>query len=167
MAQDRSRFQCRRLLPLLGLALVPGMASARAVVRSHVDSGGWRLTIAEERFSAAVRCTLHLRNGRARYRPGAVGFRFTRQASVAGAVIRFDDGPPIAYRDLLPELARHNVAIGGEEVVWVPFNRLEGVHHLWIAPQFGVRPRHFLLDGLGEALVHARDRGCVGEGQFG
>jgi hypothetical protein len=126
---------------------------------------GWRLNVDIDLFSGQMRC--RLRAERMFVAAGAVAFQVGRRADVLDARIRIDDGEAILWRDMLPELARRRVAIGGRDVatptdglVWLPADMLRNAAEVAIQSGFGRRARKFRLEGFSASYDKALAKGC-------
>lgn len=173
------RFSLIAASALLALiALMTGIASAHPRVRlfRSSDAGAstaWRLSVSRDDFSGDVRCRLRSADGRMIYRPRALGFRFDRDDNLSGAWVRIDEGDPLRWRDMFPELARARVMMSGRDLdsptggmIWVPAPMLSGAASIRIQTERGKKPRVFHLEDFQHALERARAQGCMPEERF-
>lgn len=139
------------------------------ISRQRFDVGSWQITIQTDRFSAIRRCRLALRRGNALYVDQAVVFDLGKHVDVSEATVRIDQGAPMLWRDVIPELA---ASVGDPFLdprakrLPVPIRLLEGAGHVAIAPKFGRKPRVFKVDGFALARQNALKAGCGPDDAF-
>lgn len=163
---------------LAAMALACGQALGHPRIQLHHPGSpdgnkGWHLSISKDDFSGDVRCRLRSADDRMIYRPHALGFRFGRHDDVLGAWIRIDDGVPVRWRDMFPELARTRVTMSGRDLasptdgmIWIPVSLLTHTDGVSIQTRRGKRPRVFHLEDFTSTLEDARAQGCVPEERF-
>lgn len=155
--------------PTLALSFLPHHPK---VTHTSTREGDWRLEVTKDSFTGEVACRLRVRNHKALYRAGAVGFRFKHKWNVDDAVYRVDGGEPHALRDDLPDLVARGVPLdrGGMEnasggIVWVPYERLSGANTIAIEPR-DRRAVTFHFRGLASLHDIALAQGCTPESRF-
>jgi len=136
-------------------------------------SVAWRLLVSRDDFSRDTQCRLRSANGRMVYRPHALGFRFGRDQDLLGTWVRIDEGDPVRWRDMFPELARARVMMTSRDmrsptdgIVWIPASLLTGAASVKIQTERGKQPHIFLLGNFQQVLESARAEGCTPEERF-
>ncbi len=153
------------VLPAFLTLFVPVKAGASSFgpVRQRVTLGDWRLTIATDRFSGERRCRLTTRKGRILYSHGTAAIRLSGAFNASEAAIRVDNGTPIRWRDLIPEVARLDPGFASDRAAWqlpIPAGMLKNARAVAVSPAFGKRARNYRIAGFGEAIERAVVLGC-------
>jgi len=163
----------RLFIVLLAVLAISETAQAQRVDMAVRRAGRWQLELIRDRFSDDTRCRLFAMRHDAFYLGDALAFDLRGSADVMAAWLRIDGGAPARWRDMLPELARLRVPIGGRDLarptdglVWVPAAMLANAHSVTIQPGFGKRPTTFLLEGFATLRQQATDLGCTARARF-
>ncbi|MBB5712712.1 hypothetical protein [Sphingomonas xinjiangensis] len=148
---------------LVGL-YVPAQASA-AFGPAHGPEtiADWRLAVAADPFSGERRCRVWARRGAVAYSRGTIVIRLPRVFNPSEAMIHVDDGVPIRWRDLVPEIARLDPGFASDRDgrrMLVPAELLKGRRLVAVSADFGKRPRAYRIAGLYEVVERAAALGC-------
>jgi len=146
---------------------------ARGVAIQHFFLRDWRLDIARDTFTGVVRCSLHSRDKRTIYVPGAVGFRFPARQDTLAAWYRVDGGAAVRWQDRYTKLFETIVRFDGGGLdnptagtVWVPLGKVLAARAVVIRPDDRHRFRTFQMGAFAQILEAARGTGCNPEQAF-
>lgn len=153
--------------------LVNQVDSKPRVQRERFAQGLWQLTIQQDRFSGGLACSLHSRDHRAFYEPGAVALHFPSGRDVSVAVYRIDMGPPRSARDNLPQLVRMGIPVYSANFLnesngqlWIPYEQLANAKLVIVESSPALPLQTFRLDGLSQLTAYASGVGCWPNSQF-
>ncbi len=152
------------LAPIM-LSLWPWRHAPALVVERH-RLGAWTVETRDDRFAGRRTCRVTAPG--LTYERGALVVRLGRRTDTADAVYRVDDGPPVAVRSELMDMARRGFAIDQDDlanpsggVVRIPEARLSQARRISIRAGVNRTIVRVGVTGFAAALDSAHAAGCA------